>query len=464
MTATAGFSQLFGKRTTGEIYASASRARYDDGFGIRHFTLVSLIGRGSYDRRDNPLDASRGYYLSGEAIPFYEFDLRQRARSAARSRGASTRASATADKVVLAGLARGRQLRRPRASSRARPTCCSSPAAAARSAATPTVDRRREHPGARRGAVRGRRQGPARGFGRAALPDQPELGRGRLRRLGHRHRRTRPGAARATGAPASASACATTPASASCAATSRRRSTRAPATRASRSTSASGRRFETVRRPLRAARARRHRARWRRTRPTPDSDNGFLLNLLQNKLSAPGRQIRLSGVSGALSSQARIARITISDDKGPWLQVDNAELDWNRLALLRGRVDVDAPQPPAASPGCAAPRRPPPQRNLPHRRGAALLAARAAGLDPGAAARHPDPELRPRDLRPGRRVQRHRQPQPRRRRPRLRPRRQAARRPRRRARAQGRLLQPDPQARRRTSPCRSRRAASSRRS
>ncbi|MFO1210828.1 MAG: hypothetical protein U1E40_16690, partial [Amaricoccus sp.] len=74
--------------------------------------------------------------------------------------------------------------------------------------------------------------------------------------------------------------------------------------------------------------------------PDADSDNGFLLNLLQNKLSAPGRQIRLSGVSGALSSQARIARITISDDKGPWLQVDNAELDWNRLALLRGRVDV----------------------------------------------------------------------------------------------------------------------------
>ena len=96
----------------------------------------------------------------------------------------------------------------------------------------------------------------------------------------------------------------------------------------------------------------------------PDSDNGFLLNLLQNKLSAPGRQIRLSGVSGALSSQARIARITISDDKGPWLQVDNAQLDWSRLALLRGRVDINR----LSADRIAWLRKaemPPPQRGLP---------------------------------------------------------------------------------------------------
>jgi translocation and assembly module TamB len=70
-------------------------------------------------------------------------------------------------------------------------------------------------------------------------------------------------------------------------------------------------------------------------------DNGFLLNLLENRLSAPGRQIRLSGVTGALSSRARIARVTISDDRGPWLEIDNVELDWSRLALLRGRVAVN---------------------------------------------------------------------------------------------------------------------------
>ena len=72
-----------------------------------------------------------------------------------------------------------------------------------------------------------------------------------------------------------------------------------------------------------------------------DSDNGFLLNLLENRLSTPGRQIRLSGVSGALSSRARIQRITISDAQGAWLEIDNVELDWSRLALLRGRVSVN---------------------------------------------------------------------------------------------------------------------------
>lgn len=70
-------------------------------------------------------------------------------------------------------------------------------------------------------------------------------------------------------------------------------------------------------------------------------DNGFLTNLVENQLSAPGRQIRLSGVSGALSSRARIARVTIADARGVWLEIDDVELDWSRLALLRGRVAVN---------------------------------------------------------------------------------------------------------------------------
>jgi translocation and assembly module TamB len=70
-------------------------------------------------------------------------------------------------------------------------------------------------------------------------------------------------------------------------------------------------------------------------------DNGFILNLIQNQLSAPGRQIRLSGVTGALSSSARIAEITISDDEGVWLRIEEAQIDWSRAALLLGRVNVE---------------------------------------------------------------------------------------------------------------------------
>jgi len=72
----------------------------------------------------------------------------------------------------------------------------------------------------------------------------------------------------------------------------------------------------------------------------PESD-GFLLNLLERRLSTPTRQIRLHGVSGALSSRARIERITIADQSGVWLEIGNVELDWSRLALLRGRVNVN---------------------------------------------------------------------------------------------------------------------------
>ncbi len=72
-----------------------------------------------------------------------------------------------------------------------------------------------------------------------------------------------------------------------------------------------------------------------------EDDNGFIINFLQNTISAPGRQIRLHGVTGALSSQARIAALTIADDEGVWLRLEDIEIDWSRLALLRGRVSIN---------------------------------------------------------------------------------------------------------------------------
>lgn len=74
VTATAGFNRTFGKNFTGSIYGLASRSRYEDDFGIRHFTLVGLSGAGQLDRRDNPLDATRGYYLAATAMPLYDFE------------------------------------------------------------------------------------------------------------------------------------------------------------------------------------------------------------------------------------------------------------------------------------------------------------------------------------------------------------------------------------------------------
>ena len=72
-----------------------------------------------------------------------------------------------------------------------------------------------------------------------------------------------------------------------------------------------------------------------------DSDNGFLARTLESQLSGPGRQVRLSGVSGLLSSQARIDTVTVSDEQGAWLTMRGVALDWTRSALLLGRVSVN---------------------------------------------------------------------------------------------------------------------------
>lgn len=65
------------------------------------------------------------------------------------------------------------------------------------------------------------------------------------------------------------------------------------------------------------------------------------LAFVEEKISGPGRQIRINGIEGALSSNASIAEITISDDEGVWLRITNATIIWTRTALFRGRLDIE---------------------------------------------------------------------------------------------------------------------------
>jgi translocation and assembly module TamB len=62
---------------------------------------------------------------------------------------------------------------------------------------------------------------------------------------------------------------------------------------------------------------------------------------VENQLSSENRRIRLNGIQGALSSEATIREITIADREGVWLRIVNARIVWSRLALLRGRLEVD---------------------------------------------------------------------------------------------------------------------------
>lgn len=73
-----------------------------------------------------------------------------------------------------------------------------------------------------------------------------------------------------------------------------------------------------------------------------EGSGGILSDFLQNTLSGDNRNVRVVGLQGALSARATIEEITVADDEGVWLTIRNAELDWNRLALIRGRFSVNA--------------------------------------------------------------------------------------------------------------------------
>ncbi len=72
----------------------------------------------------------------------------------------------------------------------------------------------------------------------------------------------------------------------------------------------------------------------------PD-DKSFLEDWLETNLSTAGRDVRVTGFTGALSAEATLDELTIADDDGVWLTMRGARLDWTRSALLTGRLEVD---------------------------------------------------------------------------------------------------------------------------
>lgn len=71
-----------------------------------------------------------------------------------------------------------------------------------------------------------------------------------------------------------------------------------------------------------------------------EEQKDWLTGFVQDRLSTPERQIRLSNIEGALGSDVAIREITISDADGVWLRVNNARLNWNQAALFTGRLEV----------------------------------------------------------------------------------------------------------------------------
>lgn len=71
-----------------------------------------------------------------------------------------------------------------------------------------------------------------------------------------------------------------------------------------------------------------------------ESDEGYIARLVQDSLSGAGRDVRISGFRGALSSRATFDLLSIEDAEGVWLLIEDAALQWNRAALFQRRIEI----------------------------------------------------------------------------------------------------------------------------
>lgn len=72
-----------------------------------------------------------------------------------------------------------------------------------------------------------------------------------------------------------------------------------------------------------------------------DEDKGMLTRFLEDSLSGAGRSVEVVGLRGAISSEATIEALNISDADGLWLSLTGLTLNWNRLAVLRGNININ---------------------------------------------------------------------------------------------------------------------------
>ena len=70
-------------------------------------------------------------------------------------------------------------------------------------------------------------------------------------------------------------------------------------------------------------------------------DRSYLTAFLEDNLSDAGRVVVVTGFAGALSSRASVEELTIADATGVWLTLRDVTLDWNRAALLGGRIEIN---------------------------------------------------------------------------------------------------------------------------
>ena len=72
-----------------------------------------------------------------------------------------------------------------------------------------------------------------------------------------------------------------------------------------------------------------------------EDEKGLLASLISRALSTPTSRVSIGNIDGALSSDATIHNVELSDRDGVWLRLDRARIVWRRLALLSRRLEID---------------------------------------------------------------------------------------------------------------------------
>lgn len=68
----------------------------------------------------------------------------------------------------------------------------------------------------------------------------------------------------------------------------------------------------------------------------------WIADTLAAQLGTPEAPATVEGLHGPLPQRARLDRLVLRDAEGAWLTVEGAELRWQPLALLTGRLQIDA--------------------------------------------------------------------------------------------------------------------------
>jgi translocation and assembly module TamB len=71
------------------------------------------------------------------------------------------------------------------------------------------------------------------------------------------------------------------------------------------------------------------------------AEQSRLQQFLEQALSTPERTVRIGEIGGLLSSTITIDSVSVADPAGVWLELEELELAWNRLALFRGRLEIE---------------------------------------------------------------------------------------------------------------------------